>query len=103
MPSRTWRQLPRSMNQRRSTRMARGLASVAASAGLFVAAAPAGAQTPALLPLLNQGSTGNAVSRLQRALHINVSGRFGPATERAVIAFQRSDALSVDGIVGPQT
>src|SRR3712207_744141 len=32
-----------------------------------------------------------------------VDGLFGPRTERAVLAFQRTHGLAVDGIVGPQT
>ena len=32
-----------------------------------------------------------------------VDGLFGPHTERAVLAFQRTHGLAVDGIIGPQT
>ena len=102
MPSRTRRLTPPRSNPR-LTWIGRGLASAAASAGLLVAVAPVAAQTSTPLPVLTQGSAGAAVSRLQRALHIGASGRFGPSTERAVLTFQRRDRLSVDGIVGPQT
>jgi hypothetical protein len=93
----------RPVNPQRSAWIGTGVAAVAASAGLLAAAAPAAAQTPTQPSLLNQGSAGSAVSRVQRALHIQATGRFGRATERAVLAFQRRDRLSVDGIVGPQT
>jgi peptidoglycan hydrolase-like protein with peptidoglycan-binding domain len=49
------------------------------------------------------------VRHLQRRLQANgfavgaVDGRFGPRTEAAVIAFQRDQKLSTDGIAGPQT
>ncbi|WP_230423797.1 N-acetylmuramoyl-L-alanine amidase [Streptomyces radicis] len=64
----------------------------------------AGAQTS-----LGQGSTGEAVSRLQRALTaalgrtISVDGQFGPLTGQAVTDYQSSRGLDADGLVGPQT
>jgi Putative peptidoglycan-binding domain-containing protein len=61
-------------------------------------------------PTIQQGATGDAVRRLQRALRrtpdlgIVVDGIFGPATHAAVIEFQQGNPpLVVDGIVGPQT
>jgi peptidoglycan hydrolase-like protein with peptidoglycan-binding domain len=59
-------------------------------------------------PTLRRGSSGPAVAALQRALvtlgqDIAVDGAFGPNTERAVRAFQRSAGITADGIVGPQT
>ncbi|HEY8347333.1 MAG TPA: peptidoglycan-binding domain-containing protein, partial [Symbiobacteriaceae bacterium] len=60
-------------------------------------------------PLLRRGSTGAAVRGLQRTLaklgfyRGPIDGIFGPRTEAAVRAFQRSVGLRVDGIVGPQT
>ncbi len=83
--------------------MCTGLAAVAASAGLLAAASPAAAATPAPAQLLAQGSAGPAVSQVQRALHIETTGRFSRRTERAVLTFQRRHGLSADGIVGPQT
>jgi peptidoglycan hydrolase-like protein with peptidoglycan-binding domain len=83
--------------------MCSGFAAVAASAGLLAAATPAVAATPAPARLLNQGSAGPAVSQVQRALHIEVTGRFSRRTWRAVLAFQRRQGLLADGIVGPQT
>ncbi len=47
----------------------------------------------------------NDVKRLQRALlkagyEVDVDGRFGQGTLKAVKAFQRAQGLKVDGIVG---
>jgi len=53
--------------------------------------------------ILRRGATGPDVVRLQRALGINADGIFGRNTERAVLAFQRSHGILVDGEVGPQT
>src|SRR5579859_6789197 len=65
---------------------------------------------PQLIIQVQQGSTGDAVSALQSQIHgrgdgahIAIDGDFGPMTNDAVRAFQTLLALSVDGIVGPQT
>ncbi|MEL1135225.1 peptidoglycan-binding protein [Desulfitobacterium sp. THU1] len=64
---------------------------------------------PQPCPTLRQGSTGPDVVRLQQLLTSHgfspgaIDGIFGPKTEAAVIAFQRSRGLLVDGIVGVQT
>jgi peptidoglycan hydrolase-like protein with peptidoglycan-binding domain len=47
--------------------------------------------------------SGNAVERLQNALHLPVDGDFGPETEAAVRRLQSRHGLSVDGVVGPAT
>lgn len=52
---------------------------------------------------LKQGSKGEEVKNLQRALNLYVDGKFGPLTDEAVRAFQREHNLDVDGIVGPKT
>ena len=58
---------------------------------------------------LRRGATGALVLQLQRALVLrgfrlgNIDGIFGPATDFAVRAFQKSRGLTVDGIVGPIT
>jgi len=58
---------------------------------------------------LKEGSKGNNVKKLQKKLKElgfspgKVDGKFGPATEAAVIAFQKSEGLLSDGIVGPRT
>jgi hypothetical protein len=53
--------------------------------------------------MLQRGTSGPAVTVLQRALGVSPTGNFGPVTARAVRAFQSSHGLAVDGIVGPQT
>src|SRR4029078_6549221 len=52
---------------------------------------------------LRRGGTGPALVRLQRALGITADGIFGRNTERAVLAFQRSHGILVDGEGGPHT
>jgi peptidoglycan hydrolase-like protein with peptidoglycan-binding domain len=60
-------------------------------------------------PTLRTGSTGAAVSRLQRALTaalarpIDPDGRFGNKTDQAVRDYQSSRALRADGAVGTAT
>lgn len=49
------------------------------------------------------GSTSDDVRRAQQALGVAADGVFGPATEAAVIAFQRSKGLVADGVIGPAT
>ena len=64
--------------------------------------------------LLRLGDTGNSVENLQFYLKtiaaynpflapLEVDGVFGPATENAVLAFQRTYSLAQDGIVGEVT
>jgi murein DD-endopeptidase MepM/ murein hydrolase activator NlpD len=53
--------------------------------------------------LLQRGSTGPAVARLQARLGVAQDSVFGPATEAAVRAFQAAQGLTVDGVVGPAT
>ena len=60
-------------------------------------------------PVLEKGSTGSAVKKLQRALKArfydpgSVDGIFGAATAKAVRQYQADHGLVVDGIVGPKT
>lgn len=53
--------------------------------------------------VLRNGSVGVMVQQLQQKLGIPADAIFGRATESAVKAFQKSNRLPVDGIVGPQT
>jgi putative peptidoglycan binding protein len=55
------------------------------------------------LPTLRRGSKGPSVVTLQQRLGIEDDGAFGPATERAVKAFQSAHGLGVDGVVGRDT
>lgn len=56
------------------------------------------------MPQLQRGSKGKAVKVLQVILGgLEVDGSFGPATQAAVIAFQKAHGLEPDGIVGPKT
>ncbi|MFD3496262.1 glycoside hydrolase domain-containing protein [Streptomyces sp. NPDC058690] len=60
-------------------------------------------------PTIQTGSTGEAVTRLQRALTaalgrtVAIDGDFGSGTDQAVRDYQSSRALTVDGIVGSGT
>lgn len=60
-------------------------------------------------PTLRQGSTGDAVVRLQKLLAARghspgaADGSFGPATLAAVQSFQRAIGTTADGVVGPKT
>ena len=57
---------------------------------------------------LRKGDKGDEVRTLQKLLSkyeevIVVDGDFGPATEKAVVAFQKAHGLTADGIVGAKT
>lgn len=59
-------------------------------------------------PVLRRGSFGEAVGGLQETLvakgfQIAIDWDFGPATELAVIEFQKRSGLTIDGIVGRDT
>lgn len=66
---------------------------------------------PVEYPLLKQGSSGDAVVDLQKKLialgytceKTGADGQFGAGTYQAVIAFQRANGLTADGIVGDST
>jgi hypothetical protein len=67
-----------------------------------------GGTTPFPGTALRQDSKGDAVRTLQQRLNalgnsLTVDGNFGPATKKAVVAFQAANGLTADGIVGPQT
>ncbi|WP_076262346.1 phage tail tip lysozyme [Intrasporangium flavum] len=61
-----------------------------------------------ILPVLREGSSGEAVKGLQRELvdagySLTVDGSFGPATNTAVRSYQSKVGLVVDGVVGNNT
>jgi putative chitinase len=53
--------------------------------------------------ILRRGSRGAEVKRMQEALKVGADGVFGPGTERALKAWQRTNGLTADGIAGPAT
>lgn len=54
-------------------------------------------------PTLQKGSTGDAVTLVQRWLGLTQDGIFGPMTEAKVIWYQKMKGLDADGVVGPLT
>ncbi|MCL4189900.1 MAG: peptidoglycan-binding protein [Rhodobacteraceae bacterium] len=87
----------------RRTYLRRARTALAAIAGTLVAAGQGGAVT-----VLRRGSTGDAVGEAQALLRakgfpITVDNDFGPATELAVMEFQRRAGLAADGIIGRDT
>lgn len=64
---------------------------------------------PSSMPLLQRGSRGQNVVKLQEVLKISkvydatIDGIFGPITEESVRAFQMRCGLVLDGIVGSHT
>ena len=73
------------------------------------AATPVSVTAPASSrPILRLGSTGPAVAEAQRLLtrasyQTAADGRFGPATQRQVMALQKARGLAADGVIGPAT
>ncbi|SRR5258706_7430037 len=55
------------------------------------------------LVLLDNGSKGEAVKKLQEKLGLQADGKFGPATSKAVRDYQKQNGLAADGIAGPAT
>ena len=61
------------------------------------------------MAFLRQGDSGPKVLELQRRLKElgfnpgNLDSQFGPGTEAAVMAFQKSEGLLADGMAGPRT
>jgi peptidoglycan hydrolase-like protein with peptidoglycan-binding domain len=51
----------------------------------------------------NAATPGNAVARLQNALHLPADGELGPETEAAIRRLQARHGLRVDGVAGPAT
>lgn len=53
--------------------------------------------------IVQRGDEGPWVIKLQKALHINTDGLFGPITEAALKDFQEANGLEPDGIAGRLT
>jgi putative chitinase len=53
--------------------------------------------------VLRRGSRGDAVAAMQIRLGLSGDGDFGPATERALMGWQRENGLEPDGVAGPAT
>lgn len=99
------------------TRLLRLLAAVAVGLASFVAVSVATAPPAAAdgcytwSGVLREGSSGDAVARLQIRVAgwvasgevLGIDGQFGPATKRAVTRFQQAYGLAADGIAGGQT
>lgn len=66
-------------------------------------------ETKSIQTLSSYGSTGSEVTQIQTRLKNwgyyfgNVDGVYGPATQSAVVSFQRKNGLTPDGIAGPAT
>ena len=69
----------------------------------------AGADAVPADAVLRPGDSGDSVTALQEALKTlgydpgEADGKYGTATEQAVVAFQQSKSLTADGIAGPKT
>ena len=98
----------------RAGALALALAAVLAAVTFFTVqttprAQQSAAASQAVASVLRQGSRGDTVRTVQSKLRRwgyysgSVDGIYGPATERAVRAFQKKNGLAVDGIVGRAT
>lgn len=76
-------------------------------AGLAIAVAAVSAspdQAMAATTAITQGTSGESVVNVQKALGIEADGQYGPKTEAAVMDFQiRQGLKQVDGVVGKET
>jgi peptidoglycan hydrolase-like protein with peptidoglycan-binding domain len=64
---------------------------------------PIPAQDDAKRPTLRRGARGPFVKQMQKLLGVAADGVFGPNTEAALRAFQRTHKLVPDGIAGPKS
>lgn len=78
-----------------------------ASPGVVPVSAPAKPAAPAskypTLRLTSPYMSGPSVVWLQQQLKIAADGKYGPGTQKAVIAYQLRSGLAADGVVGPAT
>jgi hypothetical protein len=111
LASRDWAAFARGYNgplHARSNYDGRLAAAYAEHGGKKSGAASKPVRAPAGTELLVRGMRGAAIYDLQAMLTslgygTAADGMFGPATERAVKAFQRAHRLADDGVVGPAT
>lgn len=90
---------------------ATGIVGATTLAALHKATTPIATSLPSLVSqpaVLRLGDSGPMVVQLQKLLvhqryRISTDGQFGPATESAVVSFQRTHGLQANGIVGPDT
>ena len=68
-----------------------------------IAPAPAKKAPPRFTGDLRKGSKGTAVRQVQRKIGATVDGDYGNATHKAVMAWQRQNGLTADGVVGAVT
>jgi murein L,D-transpeptidase YcbB/YkuD len=62
------------------------------------------AQAPAFPGQIKPGAKGESVKIVQEALGLATDGDYGPATKKAVVAFQdNNDLVDSNGIIGPKT
>lgn len=83
----------------RASRQVARMALFAATAFVALAAMPASSDARAL----RVGDRSPVVATVQRLLHVNADGVFGPGTKRALVRFQKSHHLTADGLAGTQT
>lgn len=69
----------------------------------FLTPPPAPAAVFMLTRTLKKGMSGPDVKRVQQLVRVKADGIFGPDTEKAVKAWQRSKHLTPDGIFGPKS
>src|SRR3954470_6140769 len=97
------------MRRRRRRFRGRTLAIAAVSCMTAVSGVALAAGTGSTAPAsprsatLTVGSSGPAVTKLQRKVHVQATGYYGPLTKRAVKRFQRTHGLAADGVAGPAT
>lgn len=86
--------------------MASGVVVSLCAALSLAATAPAAASTAPVVTTcaaIGPGATGPAVKTLQKTVGATADGDFGPATKKAVKAWQRSHSLPVTGVVDAAT
>lgn len=104
-PHMQWGNMPASPDaSHKALKSSRGNEAVWAAVGAGDgSAAPASPSTQSQRATIRMGDKGPDVAYLQGKLGVAIDSDFGPATDRAAKAFQRSKGLTDDGIVGLAT